>query len=226
MHALNHANIKCSSVAQVLVINGHDKMCNSMQKLVVIDYTWQMGDSASGQDQPISEGLYLARPDGIDLRWTVVWPLLRAEREQACPDAICCTSKFIMARNQNCPTETSPLLPKDVEASRVDIPDSTASTRVAVAQGTDHAVTEGEDGRDSRLKQYEGMPELRKQMPYLFPALCVGVRSTKRTGTSTTAYITVKVFLAAADQTIIVSSYGRIGSDLHALNKTSWIATA
>lgn len=34
-----------------------------------------------------------------------------------------------------------------------------------------------------------------------------------------------QVFLSAADQTIIFSSYGKIGSDLKALNKTSWIAT-
>jgi MFS family permease len=38
--------------------------------------------------------------------------------------------------------------------------------------------------------------------------------------------IAPKVFLAAADQTIIVSSYGRIGSELGALNLTSWIATS
>jgi hypothetical protein len=31
---------------------------------------------------------------------------------------------------------------------------------------------------------------------------------------------------AAADQTIIITSHGRIGSDLDALNNTSWIATA
>lgn len=35
-----------------------------------------------------------------------------------------------------------------------------------------------------------------------------------------------QVFLAAADQTIIVASYGKIGSDLKALNLTSWIATS
>ncbi|KAJ4293096.1 hypothetical protein N0V90_008378 [Kalmusia sp. IMI 367209] len=34
-----------------------------------------------------------------------------------------------------------------------------------------------------------------------------------------------QVFLAAADQTLIVSTYGTIGTDLHALNSTSWIAT-
>jgi hypothetical protein len=36
----------------------------------------------------------------------------------------------------------------------------------------------------------------------------------------------IGVLLAAADQTIVVTSYGRIGSDLKALNNTSWIATA
>ena len=34
------------------------------------------------------------------------------------------------------------------------------------------------------------------------------------------------MFLSAGDQTIIVSSYGRIGSDLNELEKTSWLATA
>lgn len=36
----------------------------------------------------------------------------------------------------------------------------------------------------------------------------------------------LQVFLSAADQTIIVASYGQIGSDLEALNLTSWIATS
>ena len=35
-----------------------------------------------------------------------------------------------------------------------------------------------------------------------------------------------QVFLSAADQTIIMASYGQIGSDLKALNLTSWIATS
>ena len=49
---------------------------------------------------------------------------------------------------------------------------------------------------------------MRSQMKYIMPALAIGV------------------FLSAADQTIIVSSYGKIGSDLDALSETSWIATA
>ena len=37
--------------------------------------------------------------------------------------------------------------------------------------------------------------------------------------------LAIGVFLAAADQTIVVSSYGRIGSELNALNSMSWLAT-
>lgn len=53
----------------------------------------------------------------------------------------------------------------------------------------------------------EGMPEVAARLHFLLPAVGIGI------------------FLSAADQTIIVSSYGRIGSELHALNSTSWIAT-
>ncbi|KAL9099535.1 MAG: hypothetical protein Q9163_004983 [Psora crenata] len=38
--------------------------------------------------------------------------------------------------------------------------------------------------------------------------------------------LAIGVFLGAADQTIVISSYGRIGTELDALNKTSWLATA
>ncbi len=55
---------------------------------------------------------------------------------------------------------------------------------------------------------YNGLPAIRSKMTYIFPAVAIGV------------------LLAAADQTIIVSSYAKIGSDLSALNKTSWIANA
>jgi MFS family permease len=60
----------------------------------------------------------------------------------------------------------------------------------------------------TRDEQYRGNPEIASQLKYILPATSIGV------------------FLAAADQTIIVSSYGKIGSDLHALNLTSWIATS
>jgi MFS family permease len=34
------------------------------------------------------------------------------------------------------------------------------------------------------------------------------------------------VILVALDQTLTIATYGKIGSDLHALNSTSWIATS
>ncbi|KAI5858775.1 major facilitator superfamily domain-containing protein [Tricharina praecox] len=46
------------------------------------------------------------------------------------------------------------------------------------------------------------------KIQYILPALGLGI------------------FLAAMDNTIVVSSYGAIGNDLHELNRTSWIATA
>jgi len=62
--------------------------------------------------------------------------------------------------------------------------------------------------QDGGKVQYTSEPDMRSQMKYIMPALAIGV------------------FLSAADQTIIVSSYGKIGSDLDALSETSWIATA
>ncbi|GAB7338282.1 hypothetical protein MBLNU457_4601t1 [Dothideomycetes sp. NU457] len=112
------------------------------------------------------------------------------------------------------PSETSPLLPKDPLAAKqltpVDpsdglAPDAGQASAEAVEDG---AALEQQTSAEGRQKQYEGMPEIRKQMKYIMPALAIGV------------------FLSAADQTLIVSSYGKIGSDLKALNNTSWIATA
>lgn len=101
---------------------------------------------------------------------------------------------------QSEPTETSPLLQDAV-------PD--ASSGVA-PEGPleDGATLERQGSIQGRQKQYEGLPEVRKQLKYIVPAVGIGV------------------FLGSADQTIIVSSYGKIGTELEALNLTSWIATA
>ncbi|KAI9714581.1 MAG: hypothetical protein M1812_006386 [Candelaria pacifica] len=50
-------------------------------------------------------------------------------------------------------------------------------------------------------------PKVRRKVMGAMPALAIGI------------------FLASADQTIVVSSYGKIGSEMQALNQTSWIAT-
>ncbi|KAK5676462.1 hypothetical protein LTS10_010762 [Elasticomyces elasticus] len=95
------------------------------------------------------------------------------------------------------PTETSPLLK----------PAPDTSTESDANRG-DEPGLERQSSLDGNRKQYEGMPEVMKQMKYILPAICIGI------------------FLGSADQTIIVTSYGRIGSELDALSLTSWIATA
>jgi hypothetical protein len=103
-------------------------------------------------------------------------------------------------------SETSPLLGK--QASKPIDPSDGIAPDSAIANGV---IAEGEDGGDlerqtsleERQKQYEGQPEMRKKMKVIFPALTIGV------------------LLSAADQTIIVSSYGKIGSELKALNNVS-----
>ncbi|KAH6844806.1 major facilitator superfamily protein [Chaetomium sp. MPI-CAGE-AT-0009] len=57
-------------------------------------------------------------------------------------------------------------------------------------------------------KAENNVSSARARLKFIFPALAIGI------------------FLAAGDQTIIVSSYGRIGSDLDELDKTAWLATA
>ena len=63
-----------------------------------------------------------------------------------------------------------------------------------------------EEDRNEPL--YDGMPEVKAKLKWIIPSISIGI------------------FLAAADQTIIVASYGKIGSDLNSLSNTSWIATA
>ncbi|KAH8658662.1 putative MFS multidrug transporter [Tricladium varicosporioides] len=55
---------------------------------------------------------------------------------------------------------------------------------------------------------FEGNPEMAAKMHLLMPAVGIGI------------------LLSSADQTLVVSTYAKMGSDLNALNNTSWIATA
>lgn len=116
-------------------------------------------------------------------------------------------------------TETSPLLynvqPTDSLAPEGPLPAShhvngngTFHKDLAAAEDDDTLERQETNTSINRQKQYEGLPDVKKRMKYIFPAVVVGV------------------FLSAADQTIIVSSYGSIGSELNALSMTSWIATA
>ncbi|KAJ6079316.1 hypothetical protein N7467_009069 [Penicillium canescens] len=82
------------------------------------------------------------------------------------------------------------------------------SSNGTVSNGTipDNNVESGVSTQDEQVK--EPFPDAQKQLKYIVPAISLGI------------------FLSAADQTIIMASYGQIGSDLKSLNLTSWIATS
>ncbi|EDN11341.1 conserved hypothetical protein [Histoplasma mississippiense (nom. inval.)] len=107
---------------------------------------------------------------------------------------------FASGKGCSQPSETSPLL-GDNENSKPP------SGEYVVERHDEEDV--GHNGIDAaREAQFTGPPDAQKKLKYIVPAISIGV------------------FLGAADQTIIVSSYGKIGSDLKALNLTSWIATS
>ncbi|KAI0010129.1 MFS general substrate transporter [Xylariaceae sp. FL0662B] len=64
------------------------------------------------------------------------------------------------------------------------------------------------DNSDGDVPVNGDAPKLKVNKAALFPALAIGV------------------FLVAMDQTLTIATYGKMGSDLRALNSTSWIATS
>jgi hypothetical protein len=85
------------------------------------------------------------------------------------------------------PTETSPLLPKPDPPSEIP-PHPVDLSAGLVPEGADPYENEqhndeAEDGgvverqvsNNDRLKQYEGLPEVRKKMKYIIPAVAIGV---------------------------------------------------
>ncbi|OJK03007.1 hypothetical protein ASPACDRAFT_1896282 [Aspergillus aculeatus ATCC 16872] len=97
------------------------------------------------------------------------------------------------------PTETSPLLGSQ---------SNTQSTGTISNIGDVEAGTQQLPARDEEENQTKLASEARPNLKYILPAISIGI------------------FLSAADQTIIMASYGQIGSDLKALNLTNWIATS
>ncbi|KAI1113342.1 major facilitator superfamily domain-containing protein [Nemania sp. NC0429] len=85
--------------------------------------------------------------------------------------------------------------------SSSDVIDSTAD----VENGPPHAGTAAINGF-SPTGTAKAKPDVK--MAVLFPALAIGI------------------FLVALDQTLTIATYGKIGSDLRALNSTSWVATS
>ncbi|KAJ4358887.1 hypothetical protein N0V95_002667 [Ascochyta clinopodiicola] len=111
------------------------------------------------------------------------------------------------------PTEASPLLGDQEQNGRLIDPSSSIGP-AGPAPYDDTDVEDNETETDLERQpsngdsfKHQGLPEVRKRMKYIFPAIAIGV------------------FLSSADQTLIVSTYGIIGTDLKALSSTSWIAT-
>ncbi|KAK2767633.1 hypothetical protein FQN54_003791 [Arachnomyces sp. PD_36] len=109
-------------------------------------------------------------------------------------------------------SETSPLLGEqgngDADASGRFEGNGTLKSNGIVTHREEESGKSDDEEDAGRVAQYEGLPEAQKLLKFIVPAVSVGV------------------FLSAIDQTIIVASYARIGSDLNALNLTSWVATS
>ena len=108
------------------------------------------------------------------------------------------------------PSETSPLLSND---RYNDLTKHVSSEDIQEVPGKQEI-------------QYPGLPEVRKKLKYILPAITIGVRKQPLIDVSQLAIDYTQVFLSAADQTLVAASYGNIGSDLNALNNASWIATS
>lgn len=80
------------------------------------------------------------------------------------------------------------------------------STTGSVSLSSQHLPKQRSDESRNDDEDPEG-DAIRKSVWWTLPALAVGI------------------FLSAADQTLVVASYGTIGTEFSALNKTSWIAT-
>lgn len=108
-------------------------------------------------------------------------------------------------------TETSPLLrgTSNVLLEPADAPQGPLPSGSGIyGSANDRAEAGDEEQVKDHVTEYQGMPEVKARLKYFLPAIAIGI------------------FLSAADQTLIVTMYGEIGSDLKALNKTSWVSTA
>ncbi|PFH57442.1 hypothetical protein XA68_15048 [Ophiocordyceps unilateralis] len=97
-------------------------------------------------------------------------------------------------------SERSPLLRK---ASYYSPSDSCSSPEDDIENGNHSACNGG-----LACPAKEGNPEMAKKMHLLLPAVGIGI------------------YLVAIDQLLAVAMYTKIGSDLNALNSTSWVATS
>ncbi|KAI5926603.1 MFS general substrate transporter [Camillea tinctor] len=108
------------------------------------------------------------------------------------------------------PSETSPLIsPAAGSVAHVKSNGSTTSSTEVGDTGSSNTDDDVENGECESIKDAdEDGPTIQVNKVALLPALAIGV------------------FLIALDQTLITATYGKIGSDLQALQSTSWIGTS
>ncbi|KAF8475684.1 putative MFS multidrug transporter [Kalaharituber pfeilii] len=108
------------------------------------------------------------------------------------------------------PSESSPLLGTDPQAAY----NGQSAVHTAPSKPTDSngilnndvesaAINGGSREQDPDVPTIPGVP-----LSMVIPAMAIGI------------------FMSAMDNTIVVASYGRIGTELNELNRTSWISTA
>lgn len=85
------------------------------------------------------------------------------------------------------PTETSPLIPKSRSTlPQPDAPNGTLSNGIGSngrVQENNKSVDEEEalSDEEGRERQYQGLPEVQKQLKYILPAVAIGVWSASET---------------------------------------------
>jgi hypothetical protein len=73
-------------------------------------------------------------------------------------------------------TETSPLLQK-TDIAAIESAGGVAANGTAETAVPDGSEIERQPSNEDRQKQYEGMPEVKKKLPIIMPALAIGVSS-------------------------------------------------
>ncbi|KAK8020657.1 major facilitator superfamily transporter [Apiospora arundinis] len=115
-------------------------------------------------------------------------------------------------------SETAPLLgptasePSNAAAGRAavaaPVPKTSGSHGTFSRDTADPELTNGAGHANGADSANDDEPKIKVNMVQLLPALAIGI------------------FLVAMDQTLTIATYGKMGSDLNALNNTSWIATS
>ncbi|KAI1202699.1 major facilitator superfamily domain-containing protein [Nemania serpens] len=113
------------------------------------------------------------------------------------------------------PAETAPLLGSGLVGATFGSSTKVASQGIFAGSNSDAGIgaADMENGSlhaGSAVNGFSstGLAKPDVKMAALFPALAIGV------------------FLVSLDQTLTIATYGKIGSDLRALNSTSWVATS